>query len=349
MNRGVLPVRPAGVPDALPGRIRVFFEKGKIARVSYRGCADLESLRPMDERTVCWMASNGKTVTCAAFMLLVEEGAAGLDDPVTRFLPYMNHFYRQERDRIVPVRTPVTLRHLLSHTSGLAFIPSSGFQRQELTYLPLETQTRIFSGSLLLSEPGTRYSYSNAGPDTIGRIIEVISGMDYERYMKNYVFEPLEMTDTGYRLNREQIARLSKGYKYADGAWQSVVCDQMSVLPFDSPDRYPECGGGLFSTAEDFSHFALMLANKGIYNGRRLLAESTLREMCRKQTPEGEKDYGLCCLAGSLGHGGAWGTQLKIDMDRGSGELLIVQKSGEWPPEEETGQPVWIDGNGAPA
>ncbi len=326
-------------PSVHPGIIKLTVTPEGIGACQIDGYADIDGRRPMALDTLLWMASTGKVVTSIAFMTLVDAGRVALDDPAWKYLPHFRTLYRaldpeHPNDGVVPLQTTVTLRHLLSHTSGLQWLPGF-FQNRELSYISLETQTHVYAASPFLFEPGTDWRYSNAGINTIGRIIEVVTGKTYEDFMAETVFRPLGMVDTGYHPTAEQVARRAYGYAYDRdaGTWTcSTVTTQMSVIPYDGPNRHAECGGGLFSTASDMARFAQMVAARGLFEGRRIVSEAALREICRRQTaPSVKQDYGLGCQVGTVGHGGAWGTQMSVDLDRQEGTLYIVQKTGKWP------------------
>jgi CubicO group peptidase (beta-lactamase class C family) len=322
-----------------PGTIDMAVTPDGIRTCRVTGFADIEGGRPMAMDTLLWMASTGKVVTSAAFMTLVDAGRVSLDDPVWKYLPHFRTLYRARDpehpgDDVVPLENTVTLRHLLSHTAGLQWLPGF-FQHRELTYLSLESQTHVYAASPFLFEPGTSWRYSNAGINTVGRVIEVVTGKSYEDFMDETVFNPLGMADTGYHPTPEQVARRAYGYAY-DNETRSWVCSavtpQMSLIPYDGPNRHAECGGGLFSTAADMARFARMVAGGGVFEGRRIVSEAALREICRRQTPPGApNEYGLGSQVGTVGHGGAWGTQMRVDLDRREGTLHLVQKAGKWP------------------
>ena len=335
-----------------PGVIDITVTPDGIRECRIDGFADIEGGRPMAMDTLLWMASTGKVITSVAFMTLVDAGLAALDDPVWKYLPHFRHLYRaldpeHPNDGVVQLETTVTLRHLLSHTAGLQWLPGF-FQHRELTYISLETQTHLYAASPFLFEPGTSWSYSNAGINTIGRVIEVITGKSYEDFMQETLFGPLGMVDTGYHPTTEQAARRAYGYAYdrETGGWTcSKVTTQMSLIPYDGPNRHAECGGGLFSTAADMARFAQMIAGDGVFGGRRIVSEASLREICRRQTaPDIPHDYGLGSHVGTVGHGGAWGTQMSVNLDSREGTLHLVQKTGKWP-EDYTAEELKTIGN----
>lgn len=324
--------------EKTPGVINATITPEGIKEISISGYADMENNLLMAEDTLLWMASTGKIFTSLAFMMLVEEKRVTLDTPVSEILPHFKNLYRTENPEepnaaIVPIKTPLTFRHLLSHTSGLLWEPGF-FQNKELTYISLETQSHVYAASIFQAEPGTRYQYSNAGINTVGRAIEVITGQRYEDYMEQKIFKPLNMADTTYHPTNEQLKRIARGYEYSieTASWISHKCTkQMSILPYDSPKRHAECGGGLFSTASDMAKFAQMLAAGGTLNGHHYISEESLHEMCKKQTaPSIEKEYGLGSSVGLLGHGGAWSTALEVNLETKKANLRLVQKAGKW-------------------
>jgi len=325
--------------NLIPGAVGVEVNAQGIAKITAAGFADMKQRRPMTEDTLFWMASTGKTFVSMCFMMLAQEGKASLDAPVSEYLPYWKNLYRKETAadgsfRILPVQTPVTIRHLLSHTSGLEWLPGF-FQYMELSYISLETQSHVYAASPLQTEPGTAYSYSNAGINTVARVIEVLSGKPFEKFLQERLLDYVGAEDTGYFPTKEQLKRLAKGFIYhpENDVYEQVdVVNQLSVLPYDAPGRHAECGGGLFSTPRDMGKTAAMIANLGNTAEGRILEESSLREICKKQTPECCPNlYGLGSQVGVVGHGGAWGTQTAVDLDCQAGAVYMIQKAGSWP------------------
>lgn len=322
-----------------PGVVKITVGANGITSCSIHGMADIEDGRPMTEDTILWMASTGKTVTAMAFMMLVDDGKAALDDPASQYLPHFKHLYRKVSgadgtETFVREKKAVTIRHLLSHTAGLEFLPGF-FQTQELSYISLETQSHLYAASPLMFEPGTNWSYSNAGINVVGRIIEIITGRSYEDFVCDRLFGKLGMRDSGYRLSAEQLRRRAAGYGYDPErkTWiRHGTIDQMRILSYDDPNRHAECGGGLFSTPADMAKLAQLIANHGIHEGKPIISLNALREICRRQTPETiEKAYGLGSDAGTVGHGGAWATSMRVDLHLRKGALLLVQRIGNWP------------------
>lgn len=304
------------------------------------GKADLESGRAMSPDAVCWIASMTKPMTAVAVMMLVDEGKIALDDPVVKHVPEFRSCWvaREANPQRMVLERPtqtMTIRHLLSHTSGLPF--RSPVEEPTIDVVSLETAVRSYPPVPLESEPGTRYRYSNAGINTAGRIVELVGRMPYHDFMRTRMFEPLGMKDTTFLPTAEQLERLATAYR-AKANRSGLEATRIVQLkyPLDGPGRHAVPGGGLFSTAEDCGRFCRMLLGRGMFEGRRILSEAAVSELCRRQTPDGMKEsYGLGFNVngdGSFGHGGAYGTQFTVDPARGIGICWLIQDAGA-PPE----------------
>ncbi len=333
-------LRPELEAGHLAGAVLLVTDAEKTLAVEAVGKADLASGRPMNSDAVCWIASMTKPMTAVAVMMLVDEGKIALDDPVAKHLPEFRSLWvvRETSPQRMVLERPtqtMTIRQLLSHTSGLSF--RSPVEEPTIDVVPLETAVRSYPPVPLESEPGTRYRYSNAGINTAGRIVEVVSGMAYQDFMRTRLFEPLGMKDTTFMPTAAQLERLATAYRAkADRTGLEVARIAQLKYPLDGPGRHPVPGGGLFSTAEDCGRFCRMLLGKGMFEGRRILSEAAVTELSRRQTPEGVKEnYGLGFNVngdGSFGHGGAYATQLTVDPARGIGICWLIQDAGT-PPE----------------
>jgi len=298
------------------------------------GMADREAGKPMRTDSVFWIASMSKPITATAIMMLVDEGKVQLDDPVEKYLP---EFHGQTLtagvvDGHAAVKKPahpVTVREILSHTSGLPF--STDEEKPTLDLLTLADRSRKYAAATLESEPGTRYRYSNAGINTAGRIIEVVSGQAYEDFLDARLLRPLGMTDTTFWPNSDQLARLATSYKPGAGnrKLEPLKITQLKY-PLDDRTRQPMPAGGLFSTASDMGRFCRMILNRGVWEGNRLVSEKSVGEMTRKQTGGLPENYGLgWSLDGdSFGHGGAYATNMTIVPSRGRVYVFLVQHAG---------------------
>jgi CubicO group peptidase (beta-lactamase class C family) len=320
---------------SLAGAVALVADKQGVRSVEAVGWRDIGARKRMRPDTFFWIASQTKSMTATAFMMLVDEGRVKLDDPVEAFLPEFKGqrvAMNLDDDTILLRRTkaPITIRQILSHTSGLPF--KSQLEEPVRDLIGLETTVKSYGMTPLNFEPGTRYLYSNAGFNTAGRIIEVLSGLPYETFMRTRLLDPLGMTETVFRPTPRQLRRLAKAYKPdAAGTGLEETGMPQYTQPFSDPRRQAVPGGGLFSTAADVAVFCRMILNGGILDGRRYISEAALAEMTRKQTPDGAPEsYGLGWNVrdDGFGHGGAMSTNMAIDTKMGLAMVFMVQHSG---------------------
>jgi CubicO group peptidase (beta-lactamase class C family) len=297
------------------------------------GHADIAEGRPMGTDTVFWVASMTKPLTAAAFMMLVDEGRANVDDPVEKYIPGFHNLKVLKPDgTLAPPATTIRIKHLLSHTSGLRFVNT--MDGSIIDSVPLRMSVEHALLDPLVEEPGKKYLYSNAGIDAVGRVIEIVSGMPYEKFLQDRLLGPLGMVDTIFTPDAGQLRRLAKTYKTAQDK-KNLVETKTPYLtyPLDARGRYPSPSGGLFSTAGDMFRFCRMLAGGGTVNGRRYLSKEAVLQMTTKQTgPLVEKEYGFGLGSSpdgkKFGHAGA----LKTDMfvENGQIRIIMTQHAGIW-------------------
>ena len=328
-------IRPFVEAHVLAGTVTVIASREKILSLEMTGFADIEAGKPMARDTMFWIASQTKPMTATALMMLVDEGRLTLDDAVEKFLPeFKGQMVIAEKDDdhvlLKKPQHPITVREILSHTAGLPF--KSAIEVPTVDMLPIHTGVRSHAMSPLVSEPGTKYEYSNAGTNTAGRLIEVLSGMSYEEFMRARLFEPLGMNDTVWVLSDEQERRLAKTYKPNEEktALVETRTDQL-FYPLTDRRRQPFPAGGLFSTVGDVARFCQMILNGGELDGRRYVSEEAIKQMTSKQTGDLEANYGLAWITekGSYGHSGALATNMTIDPKLGIAMVFLVQH-GTW-------------------
>ena len=329
-------LQPFVAKQELAGAVTLVADKDRVLAVETVGFANLDSRKPMAPDTLFWIASQSKPITSVAVMMLVDEGRIALDDAVEKYLPeFRAQMVAVEKDtnHMVLRRPahPVTVREVLSHMSGMPF--QSSVEAPTRDGLPLASAVRSYAITPLLSEPGTRYEYSNAGINTAARILEVVSGMPYETFMQKRVFDPLGMKDTTFWPNARQLRRLATSYR-PDPSKTRLVEFRMSQLGYPLDDRihrFPMPAGGLFSTARDTARFCQMMLNGGVLEGRRYLTPAAFQEMTRRQTPATVKEsYGLGFQVGAdwFGHGGANATTMEIHPSKGLVMVWLVQHGG---------------------
>lgn len=318
--------------EELAGAVALVANKEKILSVTTVGFADVEARKPMAADSVFWIASQSKGITAAAVMMLVDEGKLSLDDPVEKYLPeFKDQKVAAGNGQTVARVRSITIRDLLSHVSGLPF--KSAEEQPTLDGLPLATAVRTYAKAPLVTQPGAKYQYSNAGINTAARVLEVVSGQSYEDFMDKRLFGPLGMTDTTFWPDAGQVARLAKTYK-PDASKQKLAPGNLAQLQADLTDRkhrFPMPAGGLFSTAKDVATFCRMLLNGGELDGRRYLSAAALKALTSRQTPKDLKDsYGLGFAVGPdfFGHGGAQATGMEIRTKDGLVLVWMVQHQG---------------------
>src|SRR5437899_5159563 len=201
----------------LAGVIGIIADRsGKVHYRNLLGYADVEANKPISEGNVFWIASMSKMFAGASIMMLVDEGKISLDDPVTKFIPQLEKWMVvEEKDQshilLTALLRPVTVRHVLSHTSGL----TGSSELQQVTgadSTPLKARALSSVTGPLQSQPGEKYAYGNQGMNIAARIVEIVSGMPYEEFLQKRFFDPLGMTETTFWPNEAQIARLAGAY-----------------------------------------------------------------------------------------------------------------------------------------
>jgi CubicO group peptidase (beta-lactamase class C family) len=321
---------------SLAGAVTLVASSNNILAVNCAGYSDVGAKKAMQPDSMFWIASQSKSMTAAAFMMLVDEGKVYVDDPVEKYLPEFKGQmliaeHNGEKTVLVKPSHPIVIREVLSHTSGLPF--SSRVEEPTLDGLPLREAVMSYALSPLQFEPGTKYQYANAGINTAARIIEVVSGMPYEDFMRERLFKPLGMKDTTFWPTEKQVRRIAKSYKpnEAKTDLEEIKISQLHYPLSDHTVRFPMPAGGLFSTAQDVGKFCQMILNGGELDGKRYLSENAVKMMTSKQTGDAVKDsYGFGWAVGPdwTGHGGAESTNMEIDRKHGLIFIYMVQHAG---------------------
>jgi CubicO group peptidase (beta-lactamase class C family) len=278
----------------LPGFLAVIARDGRIAHIARGGLRDVEAGAPVEADTLFRIYSMTKPITSVAAMLLWEEGAFELKDPVERFIPSFAGARvwaggSQNKPVTVPAAEPVRMWHLLTHTSGLTYgfhyaepldgvYRDHGFEFGSPPGMDLAACTEVWASMPLLFQPGTEFNYS-VSTDVLGRVVEVLSGQTLDAFIKERVVRPLGMRDTSF--GDADPARLAALYNPG-----LVRNDRMGSVAALKP-AFLSGGGGLVSTAADYHRFTSMLLNEGELDGTRLLGTRTLRTMGRNHLPGG--------------------------------------------------------------
>jgi CubicO group peptidase (beta-lactamase class C family) len=295
---------------------------------------DIESRKPMLKDSLFAIASMTKPITATAILILVEEGRLRLTDPVSQFIPQFKDLkVAVTLSQTAPANRPITIRDLLTHTSGIVAPPQiPGASDETLAhFLP------AFTGTPLEFQPGTRWAYSNTvGFDVLARIVEVASGQTFDRFLHERIFEPLGMKNTSHVLDATQKMKLATRYEgTASGLRKQQVTDTPS---------YFGGGWGLYSTAEDYLRFAQMLLNKGELDGKRVLSPRAVELMTSVHVPDSlpgrqpGEGFGLSVRVitdqaargawlsnQSFGWSGAFGTHFWVDPKEQLVAILMIQ------------------------
>ncbi|MCY2988977.1 MAG: serine hydrolase, partial [Planctomycetota bacterium] len=277
----VASVQPFVDRQELAGAVMLAADKDKVLAVEAVGWADIIAKKPMQTNSLFWIASQSKPITTAALMMLVDEGKVNVDDPVEKYLPEFRGqmvVVEKQSDRVVlqKPKHPITVRNVMSHTSGLPF--KSALEEPTLDRYPLSVRVRSYAMTPLDFEPDSKYQYSNAGINTAARIIEVVTGKTFEKFLDERLFQPLGMSDTTFWPSEEQAARIAKAYKPGPGnkGLEATTIGQLTYPLTDRAERFPMPAGGLFSTAHDLVRFYQMLLNGGQLGGQRILSEAAV-------------------------------------------------------------------------
>lgn len=299
-----------------------------------------------------------KPVTGMAAMILIDQGKLGLDQPVAEILP---KFAKMQVQRVadgpvndlVPADRPITIRHLLTHTSGLGYsiiqkgplraaYVKAGLVPGEISRLPIAQlfgtgptapNLKMFADRLaempLVYQPGTRWSYST-GLDLMGRVIEIVSGQDFDVFLQEKLFDPLGMTSTFFRVPQQEAHRLTTNYGILQG--MLLPLDPAGTSVFMDRPAFPFGGSGLVSSPRDYDRFLRMLLGSGKLEGKRVMSEAAVRLGTSDLLPQGVSTKGtlangggfgaggrsgLGVEAGTFGWGGAAGTIAFVDLIRG--------------------------------
>jgi CubicO group peptidase (beta-lactamase class C family) len=333
-------LRPLVDANEIAGAVTLVATKDKVVHLAALGDADVSTHAPMKADTLFWIASMSKPITGTCLMMLADEGKVNYDDPVSKYIP-----------EFANVKTPsgkpanLTIRHLATHTAGLAELSPA----EQKACKTLADVIPLFVNKPTAFEPGTQWRYCQTGINSIGRIVEIVSGQSFPDFLAKRLTGPLGMTDTTFYPSREQQARLAKSYKRtADGKLEEVANFVFDGQDLAATDRVPLANGGLFSTAADYGRFLRMILNGGSLDGRQYLKPETVRAMTTQKSPEVPKIgftpgtvWGVCWIVtrepqgvtaalskGTAGHGGAYGTEAWVDFEKGLAQVLMIQRAG---------------------
>lgn len=357
----------------VPGIVALVARHGKIVYHKAFGMADNQAGRALKKDDIFRIASQSKAITATAVMMLWEEGHFQLDDPIAKYLPeftdtgVLKTFNEEEVTWTTePVKTAITIRHLLTHTSGIGYGVIDGDERFRKMYAMAGITDVVTTEPVTIAEnvkklatlplhhhPGERFTYSE-GLDVLGSFIEIVSGQPFDVFLRERLFEPLGMQDTAFYLPEEKAHRLVRLQKPENHDWIPYpVTFYDPDYPIKGARTFFSGGAGLSSTTKDYAAFLQMYLNGGKLNGVRILSRTTIETMMRDQTGtifgNGDKHYGLAFgvvteqgqVTGGLGSpgtfdwGGYFNTQYFADPQEGT--IGIIMKQTREQKDDETG------------
>ena len=330
----------------LSGAISVFYKDG-VQETWCVGYADVEAKRPIKLDNVCMQCSQTKGFCGVTIAKLVEEGKISLDDPVSKYLPEFKELWVLVSNKdgvktLQKAKNTLTVRMVLNHTGGFPF--EASVKRNDVRGggwsggAPLRQVAAVAAESPIMFEPGTRDLYSNTGIDIGGAIVEVVTGMKWEDYLKQEVLDPLGMKSTWFWPTDKQLKKKVELYAFKDNApaeWVEEMAWQQR--PYNDSHVFASAGAGLWTTAADQLKFYKMLMNLGVgENGVRILKEETVKSILACSTrPNNMGGYSLGLNApvkdtedAWFGHGGAWGTNCMVNWHKKQLKLWVIQSAG---------------------
>lgn len=338
----------------LPGATTLVARHGKIVFCECEGFRDLEASKTMTADTILRFYSMTKPITSVALMMLYEEGLFQLDDPVSEFIPSFAKakvYVSGDTDDMVcePLQAPITLYHLLTHTSGLTY----GFGNQgPIPQLYQENHTDFDTHDGLLEEvverlaqiplefqPGHRWNYG-VSTDVIGRVVEVVSGQSLNAFLQKKILDPLGMVDTGFAVPKDKADRFAALYIKNEKSDLSLRESPQESPLINSVETFSG-GGGLVSTVADYFRFTEMLRRKGELDGERLLGRKTIEYMTTNQLSGDLADMGQPTFNETTYEGIGFGLGFSVMLDPAKARLMGTP--GEYAWGGYAGTAFWID------
>jgi CubicO group peptidase (beta-lactamase class C family) len=326
------------------GVVTLIATKDRVIHLAAVGKTDLAKDRKMRTDDIFWIASMSKPITSVCIAILADDGKLSFDDPLAKHLPeFAGLMVAQNGETVKPSR-PVTLRDVMTHSSGL------GEMNNRDPHLTLAETSKRLSQQPLRFQPGSRWAYSTAGMDVLGRVVEAVSGMPFAQFLQKRVLDPLGMKDTSFWIAPEKESRWAHPYRWnaQTSRLEETTITYLYQTAVTDRQRPPLGGAGLFSTAEDVARFYQMMLN----HGKPILKPETVAEMTRKQTgdltarPGMPWGLGFCVVEdpakmaansvlspNSFGHGGAFSTQSWADPAKDRIWIIMFERDGKGNPD----------------
>ncbi len=323
------------------GGLTLVARRGKVVHLAVAGQADAEASKPLKTDAIFRIYSMSKPITTVAAMMLLEEGKYQLDDPVAMYLPeFKDVMVYGEGGALVKPKQPMTIRHLMSHTSGLTY---GFFGNTEVD--KLYRSANLMGGDLTLAEftqklgklpllfhPGEQWNYG-VSTDVLGRLVEVWSGQTLDEFFRQRIFKPLGMNDTGFDVPAAKLERFTTNYQWGmnplalgEATGKRIVADHPSKSRYASPAKFYSGGGGLVSTAQDYLRFCQLMLNGGALDGVRLLSPKSVQLMTSDHTKHARLPVGGV----ALGRGAAFGLGFQVVTDPADNQRLGSAGTFDW-------------------
>jgi CubicO group peptidase (beta-lactamase class C family) len=327
------------------GCVAMIVRNGQVAYYKAFGYEDINAKKPMQKDAIFRIASQTKAITSVAVMMLYEEGKFMLDDPISQYIPefskpkVLDKFNAADTSyTTVPAKREITIRDLLTHTSGIGYAQIGSAQANAIYYkagvvggigvdnIVLGDKMKVLGGLPLFHQPGEKWTYG-LNTDLLGYLVEVVSGMSLDQFFRQRIFEPLGMKDTYFYLPKEKYNRLVPLYMDDPQTKKAVKAPAVVKLNGSLNPDFPKTegtyfsgGGGLSSTIYDYAIFLQMMLNGGTYNGKRILSRNTVRMMTMNQL--GDMGMGWGPNKFGLGFG--------VVTEKGSAVLPVNEGTYDW-------------------
>jgi len=362
---GMDPERLARIPvmmrsyvekEHIAGAVTLVARNGAVASLEAVGFQNIETKKAMRTDTIFQIMSMTKPITAVALMILAEEGRLSLSDPVEKYLPEFKGMWlveSQDGDKTLTLKRPsrpITIRDLLTHTSGFPATPPEAFRPFEVwVTTPMDKLVAVTAQQPLDFEPGTRFEYSSMAFEAVGRIIEVLSDMPFDKFLETRLFAPLGMKDTFFFPPPDKYDRIASVYVLEDGKLKPVGTDNPGGgnWKYRKGAKNPLPDGGLYTTAPDLFALYQMMLDGGTYEGKRILSPATVELMTTSLTAdipvwgESGQGYGLGWLVnrdprafftlpftsiGTFSHAGRFSTEGWVDPKRDLVGIFLIQR-----------------------
>ena len=331
----------------ISGSVTLVAQKGDVVSFEAQGSSNIETGDRMEKDDLFWIASMTKPLAGVSLMMLAEEGKLDINDQVEKHLPEFKNLWMVESksNTEMTLKRParkITLLDVATHTAGIPNV------KEPRTHTTLAELVSMISQKPLEFEPGSRWKYSSAGSNVLGRVVEVLSGQSYQNFLQDRIFDPLGMKDTSFFPSFQKAYRVATPYLKNDRVTE-LTASEFHFMQGDLWDtqRTVKPSGGLFSTAEDLRKFYQMMLDGGVVGETRLLSEESVKELTRTQSGDIETGFtkgmswgihfqvvkepqGVTAMLnpGTFGHGGAFATQSWADPVSQTIYILMIQRRG---------------------